>query len=288
MNMIVLQALVNGLVSGTLLAVPAIGFTAMFAVLRFPNFSVSGVATLGAFAGYLAYGARPADGGLAGRRLRRGGRGRPVPSTRWRTCRWSSRARCRRPSPRSPPGWCWRTSCGCGFGNELRGYDRPIARDVRHRRHPRQPAAARDHGAGAGASCWLVFAALAFTRIGKAMRASADNPELAALKGIRPERVATMASFVGMGLVGVGGMLLGLDSSIDPLTGTRILLSLFAAAVLGGLGSAPGAVLGAFLIGMAEELSVLVVGSQYRAAVGFVAILLVLTLRPRGLGERAF
>ena len=90
-------------------------------------------------------------------------------------------------------------------------------------------------------------------------------------------------------LIGVGGMLLGLDSSIDPLTGTRILLSLFAAAVLGGLGSAPGAVLGAFLIGMAEELSVLVVGSQYRAAVGFVAILLVLTLRPRGLlGERAF
>src|SRR5260370_38876146 len=56
-GMILLQALVNGLVSGTLLAVPAIGFTAMFPVLRFPNFSVSGVAPLGAFAGYLAYGA---------------------------------------------------------------------------------------------------------------------------------------------------------------------------------------------------------------------------------------
>jgi branched-chain amino acid transport system permease protein len=134
-----------------------------------------------------------------------------------------------------------------------------------------------------------VFAAFAFTRIGKAMRASADNPELAALKGIRPQRVAAMASFVGMGLVGVGGMLLGLDSSIDPLTGTRILLSIFAAAVLGGLGSAPGAVLGAFLIGMAEEVSVLVVGSPYRAAVGFVVILVMLTVRPRGLlGERAF
>ena len=66
-------------------------------------------------------------------------------------------------------------------------------------------------------------------------------------------------------------------------------MSIFAAAVLGGLGSAPGAVLGAFLIGIAEELSVLVVGSQYRAAVGFVAILAVLSLRPRGLlGERAF
>src|SRR5205085_5944831 len=56
-TMIVLQAIVNGLISGALLAVPAIGFTAMFAVLRFPNFSVSGVATLGAFAGYVAYGA---------------------------------------------------------------------------------------------------------------------------------------------------------------------------------------------------------------------------------------
>jgi branched-subunit amino acid ABC-type transport system permease component len=55
--MIVLQALVNGIVAGTLHAVPAIGFPAMVAVLRFPNFSVSGVATLGAFAGYLAYGA---------------------------------------------------------------------------------------------------------------------------------------------------------------------------------------------------------------------------------------
>ncbi len=175
-----------------------------------------------------------------------------------------------------------------GFGNEPRGYDRPIARDIylgEIRVSPQQ----LETMALALALMLAVFTALAFTRIGKAMRASADNPELAALKGIRPERIAMMASFVGMGLVGVGGMLLGLDSSIDPLTGTRILLSLFAAAVLGGLGSAPGAVLGAFLIGMAEELSVLVVGSQYRAAVGFVAILLVLTLRPRGLlGERAF
>src|SRR5215218_7129326 len=54
---LLLQALINGLVSGALLAVPAIGFTAMFAVLRFPNFSVAGVATMEAFAGYLAYGA---------------------------------------------------------------------------------------------------------------------------------------------------------------------------------------------------------------------------------------
>jgi len=175
-----------------------------------------------------------------------------------------------------------------GFGNEPRGYDRPIARDIYLGDIRVSPQQLETMALALGLML-AVFAALAFTRIGKAMRASADNPELAALKGIRPERIAMMASFVGMGLVGVGGMLLGLDSSIDPLTGTRILLSIFAAAVLGGLGSAPGAVLGAFLIGIAEELSVLVVGSQYRSAVGFVAILVVLSLRPRGLlGERAF
>ena len=86
--MIVLQALVNGLVSGTLLAVPAIGFTAMFAVLRFPNFSVSGVATLGAFAGYLAYGAGLQIDGLAGRGLRRRGRRGPGLRQASRICPW--------------------------------------------------------------------------------------------------------------------------------------------------------------------------------------------------------
>jgi branched-chain amino acid transport system permease protein len=92
-----------------------------------------------------------------------------------------------------------------------------------------------------------------------------------------------------MGLTGIGGMLIGLDSSIDPLTGFRAVLSVFAAAVVGGLGSIPGAVVGALTIGLAEELSLLVLDPPYRSAVGFVAILLVLTLRPRGiLGERAY
>lgn len=283
----VVQAMLNGLVSGTLLAVPAIGFTAMFAVLRFPNFSVSGVATLGAFAGYVAYGAGLqivgslvvafAVAGTVGLFLDRVVH-QPLVKQGALPAAIASIA----------SGLVLENVVRLGFGNELRGYDRPIARDVRLGDIRVNPQQVETMGI-ALVIMLAVFAALAFTRVGKAMRASADNPELAALRGIRPERVAMMASFVGMGLVGVGGMLLGLDSSIDPLTGTRILLSIFAAAVLGGLGSAPGAVLGAFLIGIAEELSVLVVGSPYRAAVGFFAILIVLSLRPRGLlGERAF
>lgn len=285
--MIVLQALLNGLVSGALLAVPAIGFTAMFAVLRFPNFSVSGVATLGAFAGYVAYGAGlQVVGSLAVAFAVAGAVGLFLDRTAHLPLVKQGALPAAIASIAS--GLVLENVVRLGFGNDMRGYDRPIAPDMRFG-EIRVSADQLETMAIAVAIMLAVFAVLAFTRIGKAMRASADNPELAALKGIRPERVAMMASFVGMGLVGVGGMLLGLDSSIDPLTGTRILLSMFAAAVLGGLGSAPGAVLGAFMIGIAEELSVLVVGSPYRAAVGFFAILIMLTVRPRGLlGERAF
>ncbi|TMJ27980.1 MAG: branched-chain amino acid ABC transporter permease [Alphaproteobacteria bacterium] len=284
---ILLQALLNGLVSGALLAVPAIGFTAMFAVLRFPNFSVSGVATLGAFAGYVAYAAGlQIIGSLAVAFAIAGAVGLFLDRTAHMPLVKQGALPAAIASIAS--GLVLENVVRLLFGNELRGYDRPIARDLRIgdiRFSPQQ----LETMAIALAIMLAVFAALAFTRIGKSMRASADNPELAALKGIRPQRVAMMASFVGMGLVGMGGMLLGLDSSIDPLTGTRILLSIFAAAVLGGLGSAPGAVLGAFLIGIAEEAAVLAVGSAYRAAVGFFAILIVLSLRPRGLlGERAF
>jgi branched-chain amino acid transport system permease protein len=274
-------------VSGALLAVPAIGFTAMFAVLRFPNFSVSGVATLGAFAGYTAYAAGfQIVGSLAVAFTVAGAVGLFLDKVAHLPLVKQGALPAAIASIAS--GLVLENVVRLGFGNDMRGFDRPIARDVHFGDLRVNPQQTETMGV-ALAIMLLVFAALAFTRIGKAMRASADNPELAALKGIRPDRVAMMASFIGMGLIGVGGMLLGLDSSIDPLTGARILLSIFAAAVLGGLGSAPGAVLGALLIGMAEELSVLVVGSPYRSAVGFFAILIVLSLRPRGLlGERAF
>jgi branched-chain amino acid transport system permease protein/neutral amino acid transport system permease protein len=165
------------------------------------------------------------------------------------------------------------------FGNDLRGYDLPIRRDWQWgplRIGPQQV----ENLVIAVVAMLAVFVFLASTRTGKAMRAVADDPTLANLKGIDPERVARLTNFGAMGLAGVGGMLLGLDTSIDPLTGFRVILSVFAAAVVGGLG---------LTIGVAEELSLLSLAPAYRSAVGFVAILLVLTLRPRGLlGERAY
>jgi len=134
----------------------------------------------------------------------------------------------------------------------------------------------------------ILFVFLTVTTTGKAMRAVADNPMLADSKGIDPDAMARLAVGIGMGLAGIGGMLVGLDTSIDPLVGFRAILSVFAAAVVGGLGSVPGAVVGGLAIGLSEELSLLALPATYKSAVGFLAILIVLTLRPRGLlGARA-
>ena len=169
----------------------------------------------------------------------------------------------------------------------MRGYDLPIARDLRFGELRIGPQQLQSLLLSVVIMAGM-FLFLRYTRFGKAMRAVADNPDLARLKGIDPAKIAIVTLFLGAGLTGVGGVLIGLDTSIDPLTGYRVLLSVFAAAVLGGLGSIPGAVAGALMLGIAEELALLAVPATYRTAVGFVAILLMLTFRPRGLlGERA-
>ncbi len=282
------QLVLNGLMSGAILTVPAIGLTAIYAVLRFPNFAVASHATVGAFAGYLANVALgwplvPAAlvaflaAGLVG-----------VVSD-WIVLR-----------PLRPAGLITATIASValtialenlarlGFGNQLRDYDLPIFRDWRFGGLRVGPQQLEDLAIAAVAVA-VLFAFLRFTRLGKAMRAVADNPMLAAIKGIDADLVAVLVNFVAMGLAGLGGMLIGLDTSIDPLTGFRALLAVFAAAVVGGLGSIPGAVVGALAVGVTEELSLLVLPPDYRTVVGFLAILLVLTLRPRGiLGARAY
>ena len=282
------QLLVNGLVAGTILAVPAIGFTAIYAVLRFPNFTVASHATIGAFAGYVANtaGGLPAWAAVGVAFLVTGVSGvindevvlKPLRPSGALTAAIAAVALTI--ALENVIRFIW--------GNDLRGYDLPLRRDWQWaglRIGPQQV----ENLVIAVVAMGALFLFLAFTRTGKAMRAVADNPTLAGIKGINAEMVARLVNFVGMGLAGIGGMLLGLDTSIDPLTGFRVILSVFAAAVVGGLGSIPGAVVGALAIGVAEELSLLSLAPAYRTAVGFVAILLVLTVRPRGiLGERAF
>jgi branched-chain amino acid transport system permease protein/neutral amino acid transport system permease protein len=282
------QLFLNGVMAGAILTVPAIGLTAIYAVLRFPNFAVASHATVGAFAGYLANVALgwPLLPAALAAFLAAGAVG---VASDWVVLR-----------PLRPAGLITVTIASValmialenlvrlGFGNALRDYDLPVLRDWRFGALRVGPQEVEDLAVAAVAVA-ILFGFLRFTRLGKAMRAVADNPMLASIKGIDAELIAMLVNFVAMGLAGLGGMLIGLDTSIDPLTGFRALLAVFAAAVVGGLGSIPGAVLGALAVGVAEELSQLVLPPDYRTVVGFLAILLVLSLRPRGLlGARAY
>lgn len=284
---LILQALINGLMTGALIAVPAIGFSAIFAVLRYPNFAIASYATIGAFAAWWANAivglhVIPA---IAVAFVVTGVVGVIAEETALKRLRGNGALIVAIAS--IALNLVLENMVRFIFGNDMKGYDLPLARDLRFgelRIGPQQIQSLMLSVAIMAA----MFLFLRYTRFGKAMRAVADNPDLARLKGIDPATIAIVTVFLGAGLTGVGGVLIGLDTSIDPLTGYRVLLSVFAAAVLGGLGSIPGAVVGALALGIAEELALIVVPATYRTGVGFVAILIMLTFRPRGiLGERA-
>ncbi|WP_240791045.1 branched-chain amino acid ABC transporter permease [Roseomonas sp. AR75] len=277
-----LQVLLNGVMAGSILMLPAIGFNCIFAVLRYPNFAVAGYATVGAFAGWIAntQWGLPAGFALLVAFLAAGAIGLLAEETALKPLRPSGALTVAIASVALT--LLLENIVRFFFGNDLRGYDLPVFRDWRFdgvRVNPQQLSNAIYAAIAASA----LFALLAFTRLGRAMRAVADNPQLADIKGVDPERIARVAVFIGAGLAGFGGMLIGLDTSIDPLTGFRVVLSVFAAAVVGGLGSIPGAALGAMVVGLGEEMAGVLLEPAYRTVTAFLAILLVLTIRPEGL-----
>jgi len=129
----------------------------------------------------------------------------------------------------------------------------------------------------------LLFTLLRLTPIGRQMRAVADNPDLARASGIRANRVLLVLWAVVGALCALGGFLFGAKSVVSPELGWEQLIPAFAAMILGGIGSPAGAVAGAVLLGIAQELSVPLVGPSYKIAVAFAVLLLVLLVRPRGL-----
>ena len=142
------------------------------------------------------------------------------------------------------------------------------------------------------------------TRTGKAMRAYSDNEDLALLSGIDPERVVTITWLIVAALATVAGVLYGLDKSFKPFTYFQLLLPIFAAAIVGGLGSPIGAIVGGFVIAFSEvtvtyafkkvvnyampgdfEFGGLLqlMSTDYKFAVSFAILIIVLLIRPTGL-----
>lgn len=133
----------------------------------------------------------------------------------------------------------------------------------------------------------LLHLFLSYSRTGIAMRAVAENPNLAEVNGVDVRRVVRGTWIIGASGAAVAGVLYGLTVQIRPELGYNLILPLFAAAILGGTGSVYGAVIGGFVVGLAENLSVMVIPSGYKPAVPFLLILLILSIRPAGLfGDR--
>ena len=128
-----------------------------------------------------------------------------------------------------------------------------------------------------------VHLTLHHTRLGMAMRAVAESPGLARVCGIRIENVIRWTWVISGMLAAAAGVFAGLTVQLRPEMGFNLLLAIFTAAILGGTGSLFGAVLGGLIVGLAESLSVLVIPAGYKAAVPFLLLLLVLYVRPQGL-----
>ncbi|HUS54976.1 MAG TPA: branched-chain amino acid ABC transporter permease [Thermohalobaculum sp.] len=144
-----------------------------------------------------------------------------------------------------------------------------------------------------GAAVVLMMAVhlmLTRTKIGKAMRATSDNPELAALTGIDTELVIRATWAMGASLAVAAGVFLGLDTHVETMMGFKLLLPMFAAAILGGIGRPYGAVAGGLVIGIVEELSSYpwigetpLLSPGYKAGVAFAIMVAMLIWKPQGL-----
>ncbi|MFC0813178.1 branched-chain amino acid ABC transporter permease [Paracoccus panacisoli] len=153
----------------------------------------------------------------------------------------------------------------------------------------------------AALAVWALFRFLNRTRAGKAMRAYADNEDLALLSGIDPDRVVRLTWIIAIALAVTAGTLYGLDKSFKAFNYFQILLPIFAAAIVGGLGNPMGAIAGGFLIAFSEVALTYpwkkiaeylgfeptgllqMLGTEYKLAISFVILIVVLLVRPTGL-----
>jgi branched-subunit amino acid ABC-type transport system permease component len=143
---------------------------------------------------------------------------------------------------------------------------------------------------GAAVAAFCVHLLLSRSRAGRAMRAMADDPDLARVTGVPVSGVIRLTWCVSAALAAVAGVFLAVDTELTPLLGFNVLLAAFAAAILGGIGRPWGAALGGLILGVVEELStypliggVPLLEPAYKGGVAFAVLVLVLIFRPHGL-----
>ena len=264
------------------MTLPALAVTLLFGVLKFPNFAVGAMMTVAA---YLAF-ALNAQLGLpllpaaAAAAVAMGFVCIAIDEVTFKRLR--ERGAITLMVASLGLGFILENIARFAYGNAARSFEMELARpfrflDIRMNREQMITIVV------ATAAMLLMWMLLTRLPIGRAMRAVADNPALALVRGIESPRVIRWTWFITGILLGVGGVLIGMDRALEPPMGSNYVISVFGAAILGGLGSPLGAFAGALLIGIVSELSTLVIAPNYRIGVPLVAIGIVLIFRPQGL-----
>lgn len=129
----------------------------------------------------------------------------------------------------------------------------------------------------------LLYALSHRTKLGTAMRAVADNSELAKITGINIARIYSLSFIIGSCIAGLAAVLVALEQNIEPAMGTPLIIKGFTGAVIGGVTSVPGAVLGSYVLGLAENVGIWWLPSGYKDAIAFILLFIFLLFRPSGI-----
>lgn len=277
------QAVLDGLVEGTLLAMVALGLTLVFGIARFPNVAHGEFLTV---ASYVTWWAAQAGLFLPVAAVLGCAATVPIALLSYRYVF--------RPLA-STPATCLITSIGLSlllrnviafvFGTGQQAFDVPLWRAWRLGGLLILPIDLLI-AAISILAIFCVHLLLKHSRIGLEMRAVADDPTLARTGGLRPDRVHVVMWSVAASLAGLAGILLGAKTVVFPELGWTMLLPAFAAAILGGLGSPYGAILAGILIGITQNVATIWISDAYKETLSFVALIAVLLLRPQGLTGR--
>jgi neutral amino acid transport system permease protein len=282
------QRSVNGIVSGSYFALGAIGLTLVYGILKLVNFAQGDMLTFGAYIAFLfdATLDMPLAVALVAGVLATAALGVAQELAMWRPMRAKKAGMLQLLLMALGLAFVLRYVIQFIWGTEPRSLDADVTSSISFL------------GLNIGETelivviiSFVVLTAVAtmlrVTSLGRQMRALADNFDLAETTGIDTGQVVLKTWLLAGGLAGLAGVLVvSATGSLTPNTGFYLLLPLFAAVVLGGIGNAYGALAGGLVIGLTQEWSTLVVESQWKVAVSFLVLIIVLIVRPQGIFGR--
>ncbi len=277
-----LQYLINGIAQGSLYAIVALGYTMVYGIIRLVNFAHGEFLMLGAFCGYFALRFHlPMPVAILASMLGAGIVALIVERFLYRPIRGEGRI----------PALITAIGASLFFqytGQLVFGADPktipPVFTEVIYNFGEINVSNIQIFILGVTLFILLFLWWLThFTKIGVAMRATSYNLKAAELMGINTNRIIAFTFFLGASLAGLAGILMGYTMSVEPMMGMSLGLKAFVAAVVGGIGIIPGAALGGFILGIAENMVAGLYKSSFRDGVSFFILIIILLIKPSGI-----